>query len=86
MSPSTDENSEFLFVGSNGSISCLDGDGITVLDMIEIFDDKTQQSKENSNIISICSSRFNNQVHYVVSISATGINFTLKNIKLKKVI
>lgn len=75
MSPSTDDNNEFVFVGLDGSISCLDADGITVLDKAEIFDDKTQQSKENSNITSICSSRFNNQVHFVVSISSTGYVF-----------
>ena len=79
MSPSTDDNNEFVFVGLDGSISCLDADGITVLDKAEIFDDKTQQSKENSNITSICSSRFNNQVHFVVSISSTGIIFLSSN-------
>ena len=74
MSSSTDEANEFIFVGGNGSLACVDSSGMNLIDKIELFDDKTHQSAENANIISISSSRLNFAIHLIVSISETGLS------------
>ncbi len=68
---SSDENGEFIFIGHNGSLCCIDSELMTILDTVELIDERTQ-TKEGTNITAITTSRFNNQVHYVVSISDTG--------------
>lgn len=66
LSQSSDDNNEFLFVGSNGSVYCIDVSALCVIDKLELSLDN------NANITSIYSSKLKESVHLVVSISDTG--------------
>jgi len=74
ISASTDEESEFIFIGLNGCLMCLDSTTMFVLDRADLIDERTQ-TKEGTNIISISSSKFNNRVHFICSLSDKGIIF-----------
>lgn len=61
-----------MFVGSNGSLHCIDVAKMAVVDRIDL---NTTTSEPNANIISIKTSRIKPMVHLLVSISETGFLF-----------
>ncbi len=72
MCSSKDDNNEFLFVGMNGSLACVDVAATKLADKIDLT---MQQSAENCNIKYINSMKLRQLVHVVVSISSNGSLF-----------
>jgi hypothetical protein len=72
MFSSKDENNEFLFVGMNGSLACIDVAATKLADKIDLT---SQQLAENCNIIYINSMKLKQLVHVVLSISSNGSLF-----------
>ena len=66
--PSQDENGDFLFVGSNGYISCVDTAAMSRIDRIDLTDD----ASEHKSIAFIMNIRIKPTLYLVVSISSTG--------------
>ena len=77
---SSDEN-EFIFVGLNGKLVCVDADQTCVVDRVDLMDEKSNQS---ANIVKICSSKLRKSAYLVVSLSDAGTShfFTQNLIKL----
>ena len=62
--PSTDENNEFIFVGHNGNIECIDAAAMSSVDKVYL--------NESSNIIGISTVKLKQQAHLVVSFTDVG--------------
>ncbi|CAF0942853.1 unnamed protein product [Brachionus calyciflorus] len=72
MCNSTDDFNDFIFIGSNGFIHCVD---VTTMSIIAKVDLGKNVSDTSTNIINIYTAQIKQSAHLIVSISDTGFVF-----------